>query len=264
MIQLYHGGGATGFELTSAPLGDDELLKLKSAVTRLLEARNQHEEAGLLQAWDFQLSEGTNYFADEFLVLHAKVSIEEYVGLVELMKDPDSKRPYHNIAAGFLELGRHVRFIAIFPDTDNVDPFVPPPSPKITSATVERALKDAENLLQSSGPVSAVDRVHTAIHGYLKAICDEEGIGYASDESLTQLFGLVRERHPRFQPAGPHDPDVVRILRSTAAILESVNTLRNRASVAHPNEDLLGEAEAILFINSVRTLLHYLDAKIKK
>jgi hypothetical protein len=39
--------------------------------------------------------------------------------------------------------------------------------------------------------------------------------------------------------------------------------LRNQASVAHPNVDLLAEPEAMLFINSVRCLLHYLNAKAK-
>jgi hypothetical protein len=38
--------------------------------------------------------------------------------------------------------------------------------------------------------------------------------------------------------------------------------VRNQASVAHPNEELLGDAEAHLVINVGRTLLNYLDAKL--
>jgi hypothetical protein len=37
--------------------------------------------------------------------------------------------------------------------------------------------------------------------------------------------------------------------------------LRNKASVAHPNPVLLPEPEAMLVVNSVRTILHYLDEK---
>jgi Abortive infection C-terminus len=40
--------------------------------------------------------------------------------------------------------------------------------------------------------------------------------------------------------------------------------LRNNASVAHPNEALLDEPEAMLAINAARTILHYLDAKLTK
>jgi hypothetical protein len=48
-----------------------------------------------------------------------------------------------------------------------------------------------------------------------------------------------------------------------ANVLDSLNTLRNRASIAHPNEALLTKPEAILAINSGRTLLHYLDSKVQ-
>jgi hypothetical protein len=50
-------------------------------------------------------------------------------------------------------------------------------------------------------------------------------------------------------------------MRALANIINVLNPVRNRASVAHPNEMLLEEAEAMLVINSVRTLLHYLNAR---
>ena len=34
------------------------------------------------------------------------------------------------------------------------------------SEVVRRALDDADSLMRTSGPLSAVDRVHTAMHGY--------------------------------------------------------------------------------------------------
>lgn len=39
--------------------------------------------------------------------------------------------------------------------------------------------------------------------------------------------------------------------------------LRSQASLAHPNEELLGEAEAALVISVGRTLLTYLDARLR-
>jgi hypothetical protein len=45
-----------------------------------------------------------------------------------------------------------------------------------------------------------------------------------------------------------------------AAILDALNPMRNRASVAHPNPTLLEQPEAMLVVNAARTILHYLDA----
>jgi len=140
---------------------------------------------------------------------------------------------------------------------------VPPPTPIVTTSTVERALRDAENLLRSSGAASAVDRVHTALHGYLMAVLDSSSISYSHNATITELYSLLRNSHTKFQTLSAHDKDVLTILRAITKILDSLNTIRNQASVAHPNPILLDEPEAMLAINSVRTLLHYLDSKLK-
>jgi hypothetical protein len=139
---------------------------------------------------------------------------------------------------------------------------VEPPSLRITSQVVERALSDAEQLLQSTGPISAVDRVHTAIHGYVSFVCEKSGFQKGSDQSLTELFKFLREEHPAFRELGHHKREIIRVLRAISTILDSLNTLRNRASIAHPNERLLEEPEAMLIINSARTILHYIDKKL--
>lgn len=50
--------------------------------------------------------------------------------------------------------------------------------------------------------------------------------------------------------------------RAMATVLDSLNPLRNNASVAHPNEELLDEPEAHLAINAARTVFAFLDAKL--
>jgi hypothetical protein len=52
------------------------------------------------------------------------------------------------------------------------------------------------------------------------------------------------------------------MLGAMATVVDVLNPLRNKASVAHPNQQLLAEPEALLVINSVRTLLNYLDSKL--
>lgn len=136
------------------------------------------------------------------------------------------------------------------------------PEPRVTSAVVERAIADVEVLIQTSGAVSGVDRVHTALHGYLRAVCDKENISYNRDDSMTRLFRLLRQNHPAFQSLGARSQDIERVLQAFASIMDALNPIRDIASVAHPSDDLLDRDEAMLVINAARTLLHYLDAKL--
>jgi hypothetical protein len=107
-------------------------------------------------------------------------------------------------------------------------------SPAATSETVERALKDAEVLIRSQGPSRGVDRLHTALHGYLRGACQAAEIPCAHDESLTGLFKLLRERHPALHHVGPRDQDIAKVLRALATILDALNPVRNLASARTP------------------------------
>ena len=132
-----------------------------------------------------------------------------------------------------------------------------------TSEVVFEALKDAEVLLQTRGPKSAVDRAHTALHGYLKNICADRGAAIPADTSLTGVFKVIREQFPEFSTTIPHDLEAKRVFGSIATALDSLNTIRNRGTLAHPNELLLNGPEAMLYINLSRAVLGYIEAKTK-
>jgi hypothetical protein len=134
--------------------------------------------------------------------------------------------------------------------------------PMTTSEAVERAIRDAEALIQSNGAPSSVDRVHTALHAHLIAVCEKAQIAYQADAGVTALFKVIREQHPAFQDLGPRTTDVTQVLRSCATILDALGPVRNRASGAHPNLTVLPPAEAMLVVNIARTLLHYFDSKL--
>jgi hypothetical protein len=136
-------------------------------------------------------------------------------------------------------------------------------TPQITTAVVERALMDAANLLKTSGPTSAVDRVHTALHGWMKAACLDAAIPLGTDPNINETFSALRDHHPRLNSADARASEAVKILRALSKIIDVLNTFRNTKSVAHPNEELLEEPEAMLVINAAQTLLHYLDAKLQ-
>ncbi|MDD2865571.1 MAG: abortive infection family protein [Methylococcales bacterium] len=139
-----------------------------------------------------------------------------------------------------------------------------PSTRTINSATevVRKALVDAETLLHQRGAVNAIDRLHTALHGYLRSECENAGIVVADDAAITVLFKNLKKHHSTFQNLGTHQLQIIQILQSFSGVIDSLNTLRNHGSLAHPNEFLLDEAEAELTVNAIRTLFNYLVKKL--
>lgn len=134
--------------------------------------------------------------------------------------------------------------------------------PKITSSSVKRAIMDAEQLIENTGVTSAVDRVHTMLHGYLRALCDESGIGYEKKMLMSGLFRLIRKEHPAFNDVGPRKDDLEKVFRAMSGIMDAMNPIRNEGSMAHPNNLLLHPPEAALVINTAKTILDYVDTKV--
>jgi len=125
---------------------------------------------------------------------------------------------------------------------------------------VQLALDDVELYLKNGKFISAVDRMHTAVHGYLKVICERLGINLSNDDSSSSALLNKIKDSPEIKSQG--EP-ITKIFKNLGTILQNMDTLRNHKSMAHPNSVLLDTPEAVLFINSARTLLHYLEAKFR-
>lgn len=136
------------------------------------------------------------------------------------------------------------------------------PHPSFTSEVVRLSLDEASRQIRQGNPLSAVDRVHTAIHGHLRLLCLEVDISFAEDAAVTALMKSLRREHPNLKKTGTYGDEIGKVLNAMSSILNELNTIRNNASMAHPNENLLGKSEALLAVNAGRTLLSYLDAKL--
>jgi hypothetical protein len=175
-------------------------------------------------------------------------------------------------ASAIYEVAKHPKvrqhmekhFIDVLSDMGLSDLQVPAvvPSPLSASEVVRRALADVESLLKNNGAASTIDRLHTALHGYLRSACTDAGIEYADDASVTALLKALRNQHPALRDLGAHSTELTKVLNSFSNIVDALNTLRNHASVAHANEHLLREDEALLVVNAVRTLFNYLAKKL--
>lgn len=217
----------------------------------------------------------------QFYPLYCDLNIDPYSyrgttreRFIEILK-AQSPRDQAKILRGVLE-----RFPVDDPDThpkrtpalkDEIDRIrtrleqnapVSSPDPLISTPAVYQALLDAENLIQTSGPVSAVDRIHTALHGHLIAVCDQQNIAYEPSAMITRLLRLLRQQHPALQNLAAGNQDADKVLNAFGTILDALNNMRNHASLAHPNQTLLDSAEAMLAINAARTIIHYLDERL--
>lgn len=135
-------------------------------------------------------------------------------------------------------------------------------TPKQTRDVVVRALADADELIRANGATSAVDRIHTALHGHVLALCEAIGLTVDRETSMNRALKLLRQNHPSLAASRPRADDITRILGALATVLDSLNPIRNNASVAHPNTELLDDADAHLAINAARTVFAFLDAKL--
>lgn len=264
MLHLYHGSGAGDFEIQREWGKSRDWERLKGVTIRMLEGKGELPAAQRLREQPFAIFEAMNHFGDDFLVLSFKAPMETYLKMGESVDEYQVRHDYRVIAEAVREVcSEYVRFVAVDLDTDEGPGLVASPVLEITSDVVERALRDAEGLIATQGATSGVDRVHTAFHGYLRAVARAASLPAAEGASITELFRTIREKHPGLQRAGARQADIDRAVRALATLVDILNPVRNLASVAHPNESLLDEPEAMLVINVVRSLLHYLNARTR-
>ena len=267
VIILYHAGGAGDYRVLDEAVTDEQWSRILTAAKKLLALNGDTLAVNRLEAFDFRLYEGRNHFNDEFQVLCAYVPADQYVQAEKQARSDEDRLAFKLIAEAVGKVSDfYVRFVAVGMDMSTLTGPSPVPPPKLgfSSEVTERALLESENALRTLGPAAAVDRAHTAIHGFLMAVCASSSIGLSRDPSITDALAALRDHHPAFASTGPHAQTIVSALRGITKILGALDRVRSNATLVHPNPDLLDAPEAMLMINCARTVLHYVDARIKQ
>lgn len=262
MLRLYSSGGAQDIDLLGSAMPPQVWAHTRNSTCDLLEARGRHEAAEVLRSVPFELHNGTNGFGDEFDLLYAELPLKKYLQVAD-MKEKAGKEVFRQIVWALEENDVAVRFIAVSLVKGQKTPMVAAPEPEVFSETLERALAAVERALADDEPATGIDRVHTAFHAYLRAVAEGSNIDTA-DSGVTELFKRLRNQHPSLEVAGPRGADVTRMLNAMATIVDALNPLRNKASLAHAADELLPDAEAMVVINAVRTLFHYIESKLRE
>ena len=269
VLILFSGSGSQEIQLLEPSLSPPVWSRTRAKAVRFMRNRGRTEEeynqnqraAGFLESQPFELLNGTNSFGDEFVLLYADLPETTYVEMMDLEADPAQRALFRRMADGLAHTDTHVRFIAVALGEELSPGVVLAPSPAAASDVLEQALADVERALASGRPASAIDRVHTALHAYLRDLARVARLPVTPDTGMPELFKVLRKSHVALLPAGPRREDLERIMSALATIVDALNPLRNKASLAHPTDQLLADAEAMLAINAVRTLFHYLEMR---
>lgn len=260
---LYHGGGAHDWSSGDLVYSTSQATKLFAACSKILDY--DFDARDILENGNFELRYGLNAFGDEFYVLTKKVDLDGFLQFQDEEKFSGRRVAYKHIAEAFARLGQSVRFIGVeLRIDDDIAPVESPDVSLVQAPAVAAALSDAETLIQSGNFVGAIDRVHTALHGYARSLCVEAGITLKSEVvELPRAIKLLRETHPMLKATGPHSEHFEKVLNAIGVICNSLGTLRNHGSLAHANHELLGAPEALLVANTTRTILRYLSDKVQ-
>jgi hypothetical protein len=123
---------------------------------------------------------------------------------------------------------------------------------------ISKAIEDAEMFMSDGKYDSAFDRVHTAFHGYLRKKLDDLGESYEESDTLNQLYNKLHT-YVSTNIATDQSGLIRTTLRSASGVINSINELRNRHSLAHPNDSIISVREAKLCVKLVKELSDYIE-----
>ncbi|ENY6785848.1 abortive infection family protein [Providencia rettgeri] len=148
-------------------------------------------------------------------------------------------------------------------DEDETIEEIPIPKLQSSSQKVFAALREAQNAIQEGSPENCVDRFHTAFHGHLKEMCDEQGLScQGSDPRVDELFKCLLDNYKQKHNL-TNDDNAYKLLRSFTPFFSQFNNVRNHSTLSHPGGELLDSADALLFVNFSKTVLTYIIEKFK-
>jgi Abortive infection C-terminus len=111
--------------------------------------------------------------------------------------------------------------------------------------------------INKNDPQSGLDRLHTFTMAFARSLCEKHGIRVEPDKPLHSVFG---EYVKKLKASNVIETQMTeRILKSSIAVLDAFNDVRNNRSLAHHN-DVLNRNESLLILNHVVSVIRFLWA----
>lgn len=117
-------------------------------------------------------------------------------------------------------------------------------------------VKSIKKSIESNQPEEAIDRLHTFAVKYVRDLCDRHSIEHDRSKPLHGMFGeyIKRLRKNNYIESQMTE----RILKSSIAIFEAFNDVRNNQSFAHDNK-ILNYDESVLIANNVFSTIKFIE-----
>lgn len=130
-------------------------------------------------------------------------------------------------------------------------------APELGERTSKALIKSLRLSIANNEPESAIDRLHTYVIKYMRFVCQKRGIETGRDKPLHSLVGEY-VRHLKL--TGLIESEMTeRILKSSIAIMEAFNRVRNEHSLAHDNP-VLNYNESLLIFNHVVSAIRFVES----
>lgn len=121
----------------------------------------------------------------------------------------------------------------------------------------EAVAQHIKEAIEKNQPEAALDRLHTFVIKFNRALCEEHGIVLNKDKPLHSAFG---EYVKALRDEGLLESVMTeRILKSSISVLEAFNDVRNNQSLAHDNP-ILNYEESLLIFNHVAASIRFIKA----
>tara|TARA_Y100001933_G_scaffold251474_1_gene289216 strand:+ start:157 stop:987 length:831 start_codon:yes stop_codon:yes gene_type:complete len=135
------------------------------------------------------------------------------------------------------------------PEIDAITPNAPGP-------TFEALAKSVREAIENNEPETGLDRLHTFVVKYFRAICEKHSIPVDRNKPLHSMVG----GYVKFLDGAGllHSEMSKRILKSSIQTMEAFNHVRNNQSFAHDNE-VLNRAESLLIYNHVTATIRFIE-----
>lgn len=129
--------------------------------------------------------------------------------------------------------------------------------PVTDDRTFEALARSVRDSIDDNEPESGLDRLHTFVFKYLRAICAGHALVISRDKPLHSTFG---EYVKLLRTQGLLESEMtVRILKSSISTLEAFSHVRNNQSFAHDNT-LLNYEESLLIYNHICASIRFIQS----
>lgn len=125
---------------------------------------------------------------------------------------------------------------------------------------IAKSIADAELLMSQGKYDSALDRVHTAFHGYLRKVLENRGVSYEESDTLSQLYSKLHSDVSSMIGSASIAGLIKTAIRSSSGVVASFNDMRNRHSLSHPNDELIQKRESEFMIKLIKDITDYINS----